>query len=101
MLQIQLVKIPAPPFQNKPDPDPLGYTVLVVPPAAPEYCQLIVMFSVSDPYSLNSDPVPDSDPDPSYFLPLSEIFFKLLICIRFSHQKKSIKKQNVVKVTKK
>ena len=65
--------------------------------------------SVSDPYSLNPDPVPARnlnpdpvpDPDPSYFLPLSEFFFNYFIIIRFSYQKKSIEWQNVVKVTKK
>ena len=61
--------------------------------------------SVSDPYSSNLDPDPaknlNPDPDPSYFLPLSEIFFYYFIIIRFSHQKKSIKRQNVVKVTNK
>ena len=31
-----------------------------------------IKISVSDPYSLN----PDQDPDPSYFLPVSELFFK-------------------------
>ena len=33
--------------------------------------------SVSDPYSCNPDPAKNlnPDPDPSYFLPLSEIFF--------------------------
>ena len=68
--------------------------------------------SVSDPYSLNPDPAknlnpdldPIPDPDPSYFLPLSEFFFFLLHnfnSLRFSHQKKLIERQNVVTVTKK
>ena len=70
-----------------------------------------IKVSVSDPYSLNPDPAnnlnpdqdPVPDPGPSYFLPLFEIFFKLLISYKyryriiFSHQKKSIEKQNVVK----
>ena len=57
--------------------------------------------SVSDPYSLNPDPakILNPEPDPSYFLPLSDFF--LFIIIRFSHQKKSIKRQNNVIVTNK
>ena len=58
--------------------------------------------SVSDPYSSNPDPAknlnsdPDPVPDPSYFLPLSDFFFiTSFINIRFSHQKKSIKRQKV------
>ena len=53
--------------------------------------------------NFNPDPDPVPDPDPSYFLPLSEFFFKLLIStgIRFSLQKKSIERQNVLKVAKK
>ena len=58
----------------------------------------MVESSVSDPYSLNPDPDPaknlNPDPDNSYFLPLSEIFFKLL------HNYK-IFSSNVVKVAKK
>ena len=56
--------------------------------------------SVSDPYSLNPDQgqAKNLNPDPSFFLPLSEK--KILIRIRISHQKKSIERQNVVKVTK-
>ena len=49
--------------------------------------------SVSDPYSLNPDPdlAENFNPDPSYFLPLSETnFFNYFIVIRFSYQKKSI-----------
>ena len=46
--------------------------------------------SVSDPYSCNPDPAKNLNPDldPSYFLPLSEIFFiTSYVIIRFSHQK--------------
>ena len=59
--------------------------------------------SVSDPYSLNPDPdlAKNLNPDPSYFLQLSEFFLKLLISLRFSYQKKSIERQNVVNFTKK
>ena len=41
------------------------------------------------------------DPDPSYFFTLSEKIKNYVIIIRFNHQKKSIKRKNVVKVTKK
>ena len=58
-------------------------------------------FSVSDPYSLNPDPAKNLNPDLSYFLTLSEKKFNYFLIIRFSHQKKSIERKNVVKVTKK
>ena len=53
---------------------------------------MMVPSSVSDPYSLNTDPAknPNPDPDPSYFLTLSDIFFLNFIITRFFHQKKSI-----------
>ena len=59
--------------------------------------------SVSDPYSLNPDPDPDPannlNPDPSYFLTLSDDNIKIIsyLIIRFSHQKKSIKRYYDVK----
>ena len=36
-----------------------------------------IIFSVSDPYSSNPDPAKNRNPDPSYFLPLSEFFYLL------------------------
>ena len=45
---------------------------------------------VSDPYSLNPDPDPAKNLNPSFFLTLSEFFFNYFIIIRFSYQKKSI-----------
>ena len=66
--------------------------------------------SVSDPMSSNLVPDPAKNlnpdpgpvPDPSYFLPLSDFFLLLhTVLIRFSHQKKSIRRQNVVEVTNK
>ena len=47
---------------------------------------MMVPSSVSDPYSLNTDPAknPNPDPDPSYFLTLSDTFFLNFIITRFS-----------------
>ena len=64
----------------------------------------MILISDSDPYSLNPDPAKNLNPNPdqSYFLTLwKEIKLNYFIIIRFSHQKKSIEKKNVVKVTKK
>ena len=52
-----------------------------------------IKVSVSDPYSLNPDPAnnlnpdqdPVPDPGPSYFLPLFEIFLKLLISYKYRY----------------
>ena len=54
--------------------------------------------SVSYPYSLNPDPAKNLNPypvpdlEPSYFLTLSEEEKNYFMIIRFSHQKKSIKR---------
>ena len=55
--------------------------------------------------NLNPDPDLEDvnpDPDPSYFLTLSEkIKLNSYLIIKFSRQKKSIERQNVLKVTTK
>ena len=83
---------------------PAGFHTVAV-----RYCTLICLVtSVSDPYSfnpdpaenLNTDPVPDPDPSYWYFSTLYEKKLKLLYNY-ISHQKKSIERWNVAKVTKK
>ena len=80
---------------------PFKVTIMFYPKPAQE---ANIFNSVSDPYSLNPDPANNlnSDPDPSYLLTLSKKnFLHNFIITRFSHQQKSIGRQNVVKVTNK
>ena len=73
--------------------------IFLMDPAKVRVLPAFTLLSVSYPYSSNPDPAKNLNPDPIYFLPLSEkkIYF---IIIRFI-VKRSRLKDNVVKVTNK